>query len=38
MGKTAAAQHCGEEEMILSSTEDDVSPYIYTRIATKESN
>jgi hypothetical protein len=38
MGKTAATQHCGEEEMKLSSTEDDISPYIYTRIAAKESN
>jgi hypothetical protein len=26
MGKTAVAQHCGEEEMNLSGTEDDVSP------------
>jgi hypothetical protein len=39
MGKTAAAQHCCEEEMNLSrGTEDDVSPYIYTRVAAKESN
>jgi hypothetical protein len=38
MGKTATAQHCGEEEMNISGTEDDVSPYIYTRVAAKESN